>query len=43
MTSQEPTSGGRGEQDDADTAALLEPFGATLRSAAVWDEPTATA
>lgn len=41
MTSQDPTSGGRGEQDDADTAALLERFSATLRSAAVWDEPPA--
>ena len=39
MNSHEPTSGGEGEQVDAEAAAMLERFGATLRSAAVWDEP----
>ena len=33
----EPTSGD-GEHDDAETAAMLERFGATLRSAAVWED-----
>jgi hypothetical protein len=41
MSSHEPTSGGNGEHDDAEAAAMLERFGATLRSVAVWEEPPA--
>jgi hypothetical protein len=39
MSTHEPTSGGNGEQRDAETAAMLERFGATLRSTAVWEDP----
>ena len=38
MSSHEPTSGGDGEHGDAEAAAMLERFGATLRSAAVWED-----
>ena len=34
-------SGGDGEQDDAEAAAVLERFRATLRSVAVWEDPPA--
>ena len=39
MSSHEPTNGGAGEHGDDEAAAMLERFGTTLRSAAVWEEP----
>src|SRR5918995_1195165 len=38
MSTHESTSGGDGEQVDAETTAMLERFGTSLRSAAVWED-----
>ena len=41
MSTHGPINGGDGEQRDAESAATLERFGATLRSTAVWEDPPA--
>ena len=38
MSTHESTSGGDGEHVDAETRAMLERFGTSLRSAAVWED-----
>ena len=39
MSSHDPMNGGAGENGDPAAGAILERFGATLRRAAVWEDP----